>query len=123
MTPIQIKRLDHVQVCIPHEAEDTARQFYTGVLGLTEIEKPEALKPNGGLWFQAGDIQLHLGTEPVVAVSKRHPAFEISNVAAAREWLERHQVRIQDETAIPGCERFTFFDPFGNRIEFLQKST
>ena len=67
MTPIQIKRLDHVQVCIPHGTEDTARQFYIGVLGLPEIEKPEALKPHGGLWLQAGDIQHHLGTQ-VVAV-------------------------------------------------------
>jgi catechol 2,3-dioxygenase-like lactoylglutathione lyase family enzyme len=121
MIPIQIQRLDHVQLCIPIGAEDEARRFYAGVLGLTEIEKPEALKPNGGLWFEAGDIQLHLGTEPAVAASKRHPAFEVTDVDAAREWLVRQGVRVQEEIVIPGCERFSFFDPFGNRIEFLEK--
>lgn len=47
---IVIKRLDHIQICIPIGAEDEARDFYMGVLGFTEIEKSETLKASGGLW-------------------------------------------------------------------------
>jgi len=117
-----IKRLDHVQLCIPHGKEDEARAFYTGILGLKEIEKPEALKPNGGLWYQAGDIQLHLGTEETVTPSKRHPAFEITLLEETRAYLFLNGVRIKDDIPVPGQKRFSFYDPFGNRIELLEKT-
>ena len=47
-----ITRLHHAQVTVPPGAEEEARRFYCGFLGLTEIEKPEALQPRGGLWLQ-----------------------------------------------------------------------
>ena len=116
-----IKRLDHIQLCIPVGNEDEARVFYRDVLGLNEIEKPEALKANGGLWFEVADIQLHIGVEPFTESSKRHPAFEVKDLAAVKEYLREKRVPIKEETAIPGCERFSFLDPFNNRIEFLEK--
>lgn len=116
-----IIRLDHIQLTIPVGAEDIARQFYGGILGLREIEKPESLKPNGGLWFEIADIQLHIGVEQNQSPSKRHPAFEVDDLAAARAHLLAHDVRIKEETAIPGVERFSFLDPFDNRIELLEK--
>lgn len=119
---INFKRLDHVQVCIPRDAEGAAREFYGGLLGLEEIEKPEVLKKNGGLWYKVADIQLHVGVEDAVAPSKRHPAFEVERVADVRAYLERGGVRTRDEPHLPGIERFSFFDPFGNRIELLEKT-
>jgi catechol 2,3-dioxygenase-like lactoylglutathione lyase family enzyme len=119
---ITFKRLDHVQVCIPRGAEGEAREFYGGLLGLEEIEKPEAIRKNGGMWYSVADTQLHVGVEDPIAPSKRHPAFEVENVEGVRAFLERNGVRTKDETAIPGMRRFSFFDPFGNRIEFLEKS-
>jgi catechol 2,3-dioxygenase-like lactoylglutathione lyase family enzyme len=118
---VRIKRLDHVQLCIPFGEEEQARQFYTQVLGLEEIEKPDALKPNGGLWFQMADIQLHIGVEDVQGKSKRHPAFEVEGLEQIREHLIEHRVRVKDETPVPGLNRFSFFDPFDNRIEFMEK--
>src|ERR1041385_1291239 len=47
---IKFNRLDHVQVCIPRGAESEAREFYGGLLGLEEIEKPLAVRANGGMW-------------------------------------------------------------------------
>ena len=35
---INVKRLDHVQVCVPRGAEPQAREFYGQLLGLTEAE-------------------------------------------------------------------------------------
>jgi len=119
---IRLKRLDHIQLCIPQGKEDQARAFYSTVLGLEEIPKPKELLANGGLWFQAADIQLHIGTENEVNRSKRHPAFEVENLYEARLHLEKNNIQIKEETQIPGQRRFSFYDPFGNRIEFLQKS-
>jgi catechol 2,3-dioxygenase-like lactoylglutathione lyase family enzyme len=119
---IKFNRLDHVQVCIPRGAEDAARDFYGGLLGLEELEKPEVLKKNGGMWFSIADVQLHVGAEDAVAPSKRHPAFEVQDVPGVRAYLERNGVRTRDEPDIPGVRRFSLFDPFGNRIELLEKT-
>jgi catechol 2,3-dioxygenase-like lactoylglutathione lyase family enzyme len=118
---IRIKRLDHVQLCIPVGEEAQARDFYGRVLGFPEIEKPLALKANGGLWFEVADIQLHIGAESGQSKSKRHPAFEVEELDAIRDYFRQQQIEIKEETPIPGQKRFSFFDPFGNRIELLEK--
>ena len=118
---IRIKRLNHVQLCIPFGEEERAREFYGRVLGLEEIEKPDALKPNGGLWFQMADIQLHIGVEEAGGISKRHPAFEVEDLEQIKEYLRERGARIKDEIPVPGLKRFSFFDPFDNRIEFMEK--
>jgi catechol 2,3-dioxygenase-like lactoylglutathione lyase family enzyme len=117
---IEFKRLNHIQLCIPKGKEEEARKFYAYIIGLTEIPKPAALVPNGGLWFKVSDIQLHIGTEDEINRSKRHPAFEVKSLKAAREHLEKHNIPIKEEIAIPGQSRFSFTDPFGNRIELLE---
>lgn len=119
---ITFNRLDHIQICIPIGKENEARKFYTDVLGLQEIPKPQELISNGGLWYKIADIQLHIGTENEINKSKRHPAFEVKDLAIAKRYLEKHQVKIKEETQIPGQIKFSFFDPFGNRIELLQKA-
>ena len=119
---IKIKRIDHVQLCIPRGAEDRAREFYAGLLGLEEIEKPEPLKPRGGMWFRVADVQLHIGVEDALGKSKRHPAFEVEDAAGVRHFLEANGVATQDEIGVEGLTRFSFFDPFDNRIEFLEKT-
>jgi catechol 2,3-dioxygenase-like lactoylglutathione lyase family enzyme len=120
---INIRRLNHVQICIPFGAEDEARAFYGRLLGLEEIEKPEVLKRDGGLWFQTGDIQLHVGVEDVGDNrSKRHPAFEVERLADVRAYLLESGVRVKDEPPAPGFKRLSFFDPFGNRVELMEAS-
>ena len=119
---IRFKRLNHVQVCIPRGAEPEARDFYGRLLGLREIEKPDVLKKGGGLWFELADIQLHVGVEDAVAPSKRHPAFEVDDLPGVRRYLEQHGVRTRDEEDVPGMRRFSFYDPFGNRVELMEKT-
>jgi catechol 2,3-dioxygenase-like lactoylglutathione lyase family enzyme len=120
---INIQRLNHVQICVPFGEENRAREFYGGLLGLEEIEKPEVLRKNGGLWYKIADIQLHIGVEDMGdKATKRHPAFEVERVAEVRAYLERSGVRVKDEPTLAGVERFSFFDPFGNRIEFLENT-
>ncbi|MFT7588253.1 MAG: catechol 2,3-dioxygenase-like lactoylglutathione lyase family enzyme [Limisphaerales bacterium] len=116
-----ILKLDHLQITIPTGMENKAREFYSDILGLREIEKPEILKANGGLWYQLNDLQLHLGTEAASGKSKRHPAFETTQIDKLLKHLKQHSVLIKEDQAIPGITRFSCFDPFGNRIEFLEK--
>ncbi|MED2973502.1 MULTISPECIES: VOC family protein [unclassified Fictibacillus] len=118
---LNIKGIHHVQLCIPPGEEERARDFYTGVLGFSEIEKPESLKKNGGLWYQAGNQELHIGVEnPESSKGKSHPAFEVAQLELVKQYLQSKEVVVKDETEIPGIIRFSFRDPFGNRIELLE---
>ncbi len=119
---IKINRIDHVQLAIPKESESIARKFYTGVLGLTEIEKPESLKASGGVWYKAGDVELHLGVEDnfVPGKKKAHPAFVVEGLNRIKVQLIQNDIEIKEEIQIPGRKRFSFYDPFGNRIEFME---
>jgi catechol 2,3-dioxygenase-like lactoylglutathione lyase family enzyme len=118
---IEIIGLDHIQICIPIGEEATARHFYLDLLHFTEIEKPENLKQNGGFWCRAGTIAVHIGVEKTEkSKSKRHPAFIVSDIQATRRYLEENDIPIKEETPIPGVSRFSCFDPFLNRIEFLE---
>ncbi len=121
---LHVKRLHHVQICIPPGEENAARKFYGDVLGLKEIPKPPALIENGGLWYQIGEHELHIGVDTKSAEkSKCHPALEITGVTDARKKLESAGIKTQDEKPIPGFDRFSFRDPFGNRIELIERQT
>ena len=115
--------LDHLQLACPKNSEETARAFYGGLLGLTELEKPEPLRARGGCWFQLGSIQLHLGVEePFRAAAKAHPAFAVASVKDAFARLEGAGVPCKWDDALPGVERFFVADPWGNRLEFLEST-
>jgi hypothetical protein len=58
---VQMIELDHVQVAAPLGSENAARLFYGELVGLPELEKPEALRSRGGVWFACGAHQLHVG--------------------------------------------------------------
>ncbi len=117
-----------MQITIPKGSEDEARKFYSGLLGLEEIEKPDSLKASGGVWFKISGAELHLGVESLSLslpegegnYSKRHPAFEIKNLDEVKKYLGENNVKIKEEIPIPGRKRFSFYDPFGNRIELLE---
>ncbi|MEO8513467.1 MAG: VOC family protein [Ignavibacteria bacterium] len=119
---MKIVKIDHIQLAIPKDSESIARKFYNGILGLTEIEKPEELKPSGGAWYHAGDIELHLGVEENFNPGKKkaHPAFVVENLNRIKVQLVQNDIEVKEEIQIPGRKRFSFYDPFGNRIEFME---
>jgi len=120
---IHFHRLNHVQLCIPKHEEPRAREFYCGIIGLKEIEKPEYMKKNGGFWLEIADIEMHIGTEDIINQSKRHPAFEVSKINTVKKKLIEKGVRIKEYRSLPLFNRFSFFDPFNNRIELLEAKT
>jgi catechol 2,3-dioxygenase-like lactoylglutathione lyase family enzyme len=117
---INFIRIDHVQITIPPGSEETARKFYSGILGLEEIPKPDSLKASGGVWYKIGGAELHLGTEEIGVKTKAHPAFEVNNLNMIKMYLIQSRIEIKEEIPIPGRQRFSFYDPFGNRIELLE---
>jgi catechol 2,3-dioxygenase-like lactoylglutathione lyase family enzyme len=117
---IDFKRLDHIMLCIPHGKEEEARAFYTNVLGLTEIKDPGHPIPKGAIWFQMGDIQLHVRAEDNYQISNRHPAFQVGDINQCRQLLESNGIVIKNERPMPGKERISFRDPFGNNIELIE---
>lgn len=121
---MNISRLHHAQITIPKGAEDQARAFYCGLLGLREIEKPDSLKHMGGFWVELGDVQIHVGTEGFDRnMTKVHLAYQVDDVSAWREKLTEAGFKIGFSIPIPGYDRFEFRDPFGNRVEFIQPIT
>lgn len=115
-----IAGLDHVQVAIPSGADEQARAFYGGVLGLTEIPKPAPLNASGGMWFQTGATQLHIGSQPnFVPAKKAHPAFIVADFEAYCAQLGASSVVVHEEDQVAGRRRAGIEDPFGNRIELI----
>ena len=115
--------LHHIQLAMPEGREDDARAFYAGILDLTEVEKPTALRGRGGVWFETGTVRLHLGAEmPFTPARKAHPALRVASLAMAIAHLERHQIPYQRDIDLPGMARIYLSDPFGNRIELLETS-
>jgi catechol 2,3-dioxygenase-like lactoylglutathione lyase family enzyme len=119
---ISILRLHHAQITIPKGAEEEARRFYCDLLGLRELPKPEPLQGRGGLWLALGDQQMHIGTEDGVerTATKAHLAYQVVGLEQWRARLEGEGIQILDSIPIPGCDRFEFRDPFGNRVEFVE---
>jgi catechol 2,3-dioxygenase-like lactoylglutathione lyase family enzyme len=118
-----IQGVDHVQITIPPGTEERAREFYCSLLEIKEIEKPDNLKPRGGFWLQAGSEQVHVGTEEGVDRhrTKAHVAYRVSDLDSWRKKLLARNIEILEGLPIPGADRFEFRDPFGNRVEFIQR--
>ena len=115
--------IDHVQVAAPAGCEDAALGFYGELLGLAQVDKPAALRARGGVWFQAGAQQLHVGVQAQFEPARKaHPALRVTAGAldplAAR--LTDAGVEVSWDDAWGGVRRFYTQDPWGNRIELLE---
>ncbi len=113
--------LDHVQIAIPAGGEDEARAFFVGLLGMREVPKPDTLSPSG-CWFEGGGANLHIGVDPSFRpATKAHPAFLVDDLEDLRERLDAQGIATKDDKPVEGYARFFTQDPFGNRIELMQR--
>jgi len=113
--------LDHVQLPIRPGGEDLAREFWQGILGLPEVAKPASLAGRGGAWFQCGPQQVHCGVEAEFTPGRRHPALLVDDLEAVRAALVAAGRPLNEEPEIPGYRRVFTEDPFGNRIELMER--
>jgi catechol 2,3-dioxygenase-like lactoylglutathione lyase family enzyme len=121
---MKITGLDHVQIAVPPELEEAAIAFYGGTIGLKRLPKPEGTGDTRGAWFDAGNVQLHLGIQEgnFKPATKAHPGLLVEDLNAAMAALEEAGVATKPGSDIPGFKRFFATDPAGNRLEFLQKT-
>ncbi len=74
----------------------------------------------GGLWLQCGQLQLHLGVEePFSPARKAHPALRIQGYQELLAKLSAAGYTAVPDTSLPGVERASVSDPFGNRVELI----
>ena len=118
-----ILAIHHAEITVPKGAESRARDFYCGLLGLREVEKPDSLRGRGGFWLQVGAVQLHVGVEDGAEREKTeaHVAYEVEDLASLERRLVAAGLQVREGIPIPGYVRFEARDPFGNRMEFLRR--
>ena len=120
---MEMVSLHHVQIAIFEGGEPLARSFYGALLGLAEVPKPPNLQRRGGVWFDTGTIQLHLGVDPsFTPAPKAHVALLVSDLDTVRARLSALGYPRVDDEPLPGFDRFYSSDPFGNRVELLAPS-
>ena len=106
---------------MPAGQEALAREFYSGILGLTEVTKPANLAKRGGAWFEGGTLRVHLGVEADFRPAKKaHPAFLVQQLDALTQHLRRAGVTVVTDEPLDGYNRIYVSDPFGNRVELLE---
>lgn len=135
--------IHHIQLTCPAGSEDALREFYVGVLGMTEVPKPPALAARGGCWFRLSEesgLELHLGVQQdFVPAVKGHPGIVWGDMTALDQlsaalteagcpvtWdseLHDFPMHLNGLPNAPvhagGMARFYVNDPHGNRLEFL----
>jgi catechol 2,3-dioxygenase-like lactoylglutathione lyase family enzyme len=120
----EVLALDHLQLAMPQGREAEARAFYGDILGLHELTKPANLAVRGGVWFELGTHQLHLGVEGDFRPAKKaHPAFLVRDLARLRTRLEQSGFEPYEDEPLAGYKRCYVADPFGNRLELMEKVT
>ena len=116
--------INHVQVAIPRGAEGEARRFYRDLLKLHEIPKPQPLAARGGLWFELGAVQLHLGADADFRpAQKAHVAFDSDDFDALLGACAAAGFPPRADVTLAGRRRAMLNDPFGNRVELIEASS
>ena len=114
--------IDHVQLAMPKGREDDARAFYERLLGIPEVPKPAALAKRGGAWFENGAVKVHLGAESEFRPARKaHPGLLVRNLRALMERLNNAGVNVVEDEPLAGYKRVYVNDPFGNRLELMER--
>jgi len=118
---VRIVRIEHVQLAMPPGEEARARAFYSGLLGIPEVPKPEHLAQRGGAWFEDASVKIHLGVErDFRPARKAHPALLVDGLVELGERLRASGHPVIDDEPMEGFLRFYVHDPFGNRLELME---
>ena len=120
---MKVLDINHVQLAMPRGEEEQAHKFYADLLGFTEVSKPPELGNRGGMWFESGNVQLHLCVEADFhPARKAHPAFLVDDLELfIRRFQESDQEVDISQPPLAGYKRAHVHDPFGNRIELMEK--
>lgn len=119
-----IQRLQHTSVPMPANGHEVARQFYGGVLGMTEAAPPTSLDTASLVWFRAGtdghEVHCFVDHRLGPSSSAQHLCLQADDLVAFRQRLVDHDVAIEEATPIHNRPRLFVRDPFDNLIELTQ---
>jgi catechol 2,3-dioxygenase-like lactoylglutathione lyase family enzyme len=116
--------IEHVQLAMPPGREEEARAFYAGLLGMVEVRKPAHLAARGGAWFEAGEVKVHLGVEESFRPARKaHPAFVVADLEELVGRLRAAGHEAVEDQPLAGWQRIYIADPFGNRIELMERAS
>ena len=108
---------------MPAGREQEARLFYSGLLGIPERAKPDHLVARGGVWFESAAVKVHLGVDgDFRPARKAHPGLLVANMKSLVARLRSAGHEVVDGEPLPGYEHVYVDDPFGNRLELLEKA-
>ena len=127
---LSVQAIDHVAV-IARDLE-ASRQFYQDILGMNPVPRPDF--PFPGLWFQAGNTQIHVileseeagpagssSFEGTVPARGHHMAFELDDCAHAVEQLQSSGIPIAagPQSRPDGFRQVYIHDPDGYLVELF----
>jgi catechol 2,3-dioxygenase-like lactoylglutathione lyase family enzyme len=122
MGRVSLIRIEHVQLAMPEGREADAVAFYEGLLGIPQVPKPSHLAARGGCWFESGELKVHLGVEREFRPARKaHPTFLVDDVRALTNVLASAGHEVSEDEPLEGYDRVYVEDPFGNRIELMQR--
>ena len=112
--------IHHVAICV--RDADEAVTFYTDVLGLTVLDRPDF--GFGGYWLDAGGQQVHLMQRESSRSGGDHFAIRVDDLESAVADIRAtgYTVNTIDHMAGAGHQAF-LHDPSGNFIELNQPET
>lgn len=120
---IKYKELHHVSLTVTNL--EKAKDFYSNILCLNEIERPNFDFP--GAWYTIGNQQLHLINLPESqtirkdkSISSRegHFALRVENYYDTLNWLSINNVTVLEKPdSVSGFAQIFCADPDGNLIE------
>jgi catechol 2,3-dioxygenase-like lactoylglutathione lyase family enzyme len=123
---IQFRRINHVTIAVPAGEHDKVREFYSDVLGLREVHRPDALgQVYDVTWYECLDVLLHIDFTPpwFRPAENRHVALEVADLSVVRSYLQSKGAEIREAVKLPDRERFYVLDPFGNYFELIEMKT
>ncbi|MDB6061761.1 MAG: glyoxalase [Verrucomicrobiaceae bacterium] len=119
---MKIIGIEHVQLAMPSGEEQLARDFYSRILGIPEVPKPSELAKRGGVWFESQFLKIHLGVEiDFRPARKAHIAILVEDLHSLVAVMRDSGYTVIDDEKLPGFFRVYVADPFGNRIELMER--
>jgi glyoxylase I family protein len=130
---IGVKAIDHVTLVVADLERSAA--FYVDLLGMRRVDRPGFSFP--GLWFQAGNTQIHLilahGQSSAAGLAEPPPqagagrvfhfAFEVSDCHQAMERLRSEGIRVRGSGLRPdGFHQVWCHDPDGHVVELFSRA-
>jgi glucose-1-phosphate thymidylyltransferase len=122
--PEPILGIHHVQITVPEASIPAAKEFYCGLLGLPQVERPSEFGDAPVFWVRVGNRNLHINVDQIAdrSSSNAHLAYEVADVHAWETYLSNHGIAIEHPIPFAGHARFQIRDPFGNMVEFIQRT-